>query len=295
MSQAPLFPTAMNDRQVFIENTVTKSSVIPPTKSQPRPATTQARSTRRDSHVMSSNAMMKGYMGSFLGGMACAAVLIWNNRPIVIPETNVLVSPHPHLTPGTCLIHIEPDIHSITKHSIETSNSILLVYYRVFILNHPFYSPYHATPDDNTLGRFFLVDIAPPFTGQRITDYIIEREHLRSQEVSLYANTSAAEPVSREEIIELVRGVAPLGNPDEPLMLVLEGKGREGSMEAKVSAIEVDTVIKPTLRTTAARAVARLRIAPARVAGAAVLFVVSLAIVYAVSFDALIERARVSV
>lgn len=210
--------------------------------------------------------MMKGYLGSFIGGMACAAVLIWNNKPIVIPDTNVLVSPHPHLTP---------------------------VYYRVFILNHPFYSPHHATPDDNTLGRFFLVDIAPPFTGQRVTDYIIEREHLRSQEVALYANTTAYEPVSKEEVMDLIRGFAPVGNPDEPLMLVLGGMGRHGAMELNVPSVEVDVVKKSkSMRSTAARAVARFRVAPARVAGAAALFVISLALAYAVALEVLLERTR---
>lgn len=169
------------------------------------------------------------------------------------------------------------------------------MYYRVFILNHPFYSPYHATPDDNTLGRFFLVYIAPPFTGQRITDYIIEREHLRSQEVSLYSNTTASAPVSKDEIVELVRGVAPVGNPDEPLMLVLDGRGREGSMEAKDPIVELNTVTKKSVRSPAARAIARLRFAPPRAAGAVVLFVVSLAIFYAVTFDVMIQQSRVSV
>lgn len=147
---------------------------------------------------------LRGYIQAFAGGMACAAVLIWHAQPIVIPQTNLLTSPKAHLTP---------------------------VYYRVFILGHPYYSPHHATPDDNTLGRFFLVDFEPPYTGARVTQYLMKREALdqsRTGSPLLYANISSAEPVADDEIVELVhgRGKAPVGNPDQALRLVL--KGREG-------------------------------------------------------------------
>lgn len=167
------------------------------------------------------------------------------------------------------------------------------MYYRVFILNHPFYSPYHATPDDNTLGRFFLVDLAPPYTGQRITDYIVEREHLRPQEISLYANTTSSAPVNGDEIVSLIRGSAPVGNPDEPLMLILQGKSRVGVMETTIPTFNPELeIVKESMRVKAARTVARLRMAPRRAAAAAALFVVSLAIWYAVVFDVIRERER---
>lgn len=97
----------------------------------------------------------------------------------------------------------------------------------MFILGHPFYSPHHATPDDNTLGRFFLVDFEPPYTGARVTKYLMKRESLdQSRTAFLYADISAPDPVADDEIVDLLRGRAPVGNPDQALRLVMAG--REG-------------------------------------------------------------------
>lgn len=98
------------------------------------------------------------------------------------------------------------------------------VYYRVFVLDHPFHSPFHASPDDTTLGRFFPVDLAPPFTGQKVTNYLVNREHLNPrQPASLFANLTSADPVHPDEVVVLLRGNEPIGDPNRPLVLVLSG------------------------------------------------------------------------
>jgi hypothetical protein len=98
------------------------------------------------------------------------------------------------------------------------------VYYRVFVLDHPFYSPFHASPDDTALGRFFPVDLAPPFTGRKVTNYLVGREHLNPlQPASLYANLTSSDPVHPDELIILLRGNEPIGDPNQPLVLVLSG------------------------------------------------------------------------
>jgi hypothetical protein len=99
-----------------------------------------------------------------------------------------------------------------------------LVYYRVFVLDHPFYSPFHASPDDTALGRFFPVDLAPPFTGQKVTNYLVRRESLNpSQPASLFANLTSPDPVLPDELVVLLRGNEPVGDPNQPLVLVLSG------------------------------------------------------------------------
>jgi len=140
---------------------------------------------------------LRTYAQCFAGGMASAALLMWCLQPTVIPKTNILASPHPHLTP---------------------------VYYRVFILDHPFHSPFHASLDDTTLGRFFPVDLAPPFTGQKVTNYLVKRENLNpSLPASLFANLTSIDPVPPDELVVLLRGNEPIGDPNQPLMLVLSG------------------------------------------------------------------------
>lgn len=98
------------------------------------------------------------------------------------------------------------------------------VYYRVFVLDHPFYTPFYASPDDTALGRFFPVDLTPPFTGQKVTNYLVRREHLNPlQPASLYANLTSADPVHSDELVVLLRGNEPIGDPNQPLVLVLSG------------------------------------------------------------------------
>lgn len=52
----------------------------------------------------------------------------------------------------------------------------------------------------------------------------MKRESLdQSRTASLFANATSLDPVESDEIVILNRGYSPVGNPNQPLMLVLEG------------------------------------------------------------------------
>ncbi|KAF8319311.1 hypothetical protein DL93DRAFT_2225254 [Clavulina sp. PMI_390] len=121
-----------------------------------------------------------------------------SSRPAVIAETNLLQSPYPHLTP---------------------------VYYRIFLFDHPLYSPHHAAQEDTALARFYLAEITPPYTTRKVINHLLKRESLDTgRPAVLFTNSTTSEPAALDELVTLNnRGAAPSGNPDEPLVLMLEG------------------------------------------------------------------------